>query len=124
MESPNFLKQKYNLLKKREISDFAESVYQTTKKITKGRISTYAEIAKQIGDEKSYRAVGNALNKNPFAPIVPCHRVVTSNGSLGGFAFGRQKKIALLKKEGIIVLNDRVLDFQDKLFVFTKHKDN
>lgn len=105
--------------KEREISEFTDLVYQATKKIATGKVSTYARIATQIGREKSYRAVGNALNRNPYAPTVPCHRVVTSTGHLGGYAFGREQKIALLKKEGIKVLNDKIVDFQDKLFEFT-----
>ncbi|MBI4335571.1 MAG: MGMT family protein, partial [Candidatus Omnitrophica bacterium] len=56
---------------------------------------------KRIGRPKAYRAVGNALNKNPFAPIVPCHRVVKSDGSLGGFAKGKRQKLRLLKREGL-----------------------
>ncbi|HWA64450.1 MAG TPA: MGMT family protein, partial [Candidatus Paceibacterota bacterium] len=60
------------------------------------------QVAAAIGRPRAARAVGNALNKNPFAPEVPCHRVIRSDGSTGGFAFGRKKKIQLLKKEGAI----------------------
>lgn len=102
----------------KEISDFENLVYRATKKIPKGRVSTYGSIALFIGREKSYRAVGNALNKNPFAPQVPCHRVVGSNGSLGGFAFGVNKKKDLLEKEGVKIYGDKVVDFKEKLFKF------
>jgi len=62
------------------------------------------------------RAVGNALNQNPFAPKVPCHRVVKSDGSLGGFATGAAKKKALLSKEGIRLEGDKLKDFEKVLF--------
>jgi len=98
------------------ISSFQKLVYEATKKIPRGRVSTYFQIAKYIGNEKACRAVGNALNKNPFAPKVPCHRVVSSSGSLSGYAFGKEKKITLLKKEGVMVINNKVEDFKNKLF--------
>ena len=62
-------------------------------------MSTYSEIAKNIGNPKSARAVGQALAKNPFAPEVPCHKVIRKNGKLGGYSKGIAKKIKLLKKE-------------------------
>lgn len=104
--------------KRKEITEFQNLVYNATKKIPRGMISTYAKIAKYIGRERAFRAVGNALNKNPFAPLVPCHRVVASNGTLGGFAFGTDNKIALLKKEGITVRDGKISDFKDKVFEF------
>lgn len=62
---------------------------------------TYTAVAIAAGRPKASRAVGNILNKNPFAPKVPCHRVIRSDGSIGGFAHGAEKKKALLKAEGI-----------------------
>lgn len=102
---------------------FAKKVYKICKKIPLGYISTYKEIAKQIGKPKAYRAVGTALSINPYAPIVPCHRVVKSDGSLGGF-FGSvgkkllKKKQKLLEKEGIKFTNEKIKDFEKKLFKF------
>lgn len=69
--------------------------------IPEGEVRTYQEIARMVGSPRAARAVGNACNQNPFAPDVPCHRVVASNGKLGGYALGLNKKIALLKKEGV-----------------------
>jgi methylated-DNA-[protein]-cysteine S-methyltransferase len=86
---------------------FAERVYKATKEIPKGKVSTYKDIANAL-NSKAYRAVGNALNKNPYAPKVPCHRVVASDGALGGFATGIKKKIELLKKEGVIISNKKI----------------
>ena len=84
---------------------FENAVYAACRKIPRGRLSTYAEIARVIKHPKSARAVGNALNKNPYAPQVPCHRVVRSDGSVGGFATGEKKKTAILQKEKIVIHN-------------------
>jgi len=93
---------------------FAERVYSVCKKIPKGKVSTYGTIAKRL--KSSPRAVGQALKHNPYAPIVPCHRVVSANGSIGGF-MGKvkgkaiQKKIRLLRKEGIKVKENKIENF-------------
>jgi methylated-DNA-[protein]-cysteine S-methyltransferase len=85
------------------ITPFQKLVYDFVRTIPKGKTLTYKQVAIGIGKPKAYRAVGNALNKNPFAPEVPCHRVVKSDGSLGGFASGPSKKISLLKSEGVVL---------------------
>ncbi|MCD4666225.1 MGMT family protein [archaeon] len=87
--------------------NFNEKVYKICKKIPKGKISTYGEIARKL-NSKAYRAVGNALNKNPYAPQVPCHRVIGSNGHLTGFASGLKNKAKMLRKEGIEIKNNKV----------------
>lgn len=97
------------------ITLFQRLVYGATRKIPKGKVATYGLIARFIGAPKAARAVGNALNHNPFAPEVPCHRVVNSDGSIGGFALGPEKKTALLKTEGIQVKKGRLVDFSKKL---------
>lgn len=86
---------------------FNEKVWALTARIPAGQVRTYADIARDLGT-KGYRAVGNALNRNPYAPAVPCHRVVGSNGSLTGFAGGVDKKRELLKGEGIKFRGERV----------------
>lgn len=83
------------------ITLFQKKVYDFVRKIPKGRTMTYKQVAVGIGRPKAYRAVGNALNKNPFAPEVPCHRVIKSDGSIGGFASGSRKKLKLLSNEGV-----------------------
>jgi methylated-DNA-[protein]-cysteine S-methyltransferase len=93
---------------------FSDKVYLLTKKVPKGKVTTYKIIAEKLGT-KAYRAVGSALNKNPYAPVVPCHRVINSNGDIGGFAKGRKEKIRLLKKEGIEVKNGKI----EKRFIFS-----
>lgn len=86
---------------------FSEKCYSILRKVPRGKVTTYSAIAHSLGT-KAYRAVGNAMNKNPYAPRVPCHRVISSDGTLGGFATGVAKKIKMLKAEGIIILNGKV----------------
>ena len=86
---------------------FKDQVYEITKKIPIGYVSTYAEVARMLKNPNAYRAVGNTLNKNPHKDV-PCHRVIASNGHLGGFARGLEKKIKLLNKEGVEVIDNKV----------------
>jgi len=81
---------------------FKEKVLKVVSKIPQGKTMSYAEVARAAGSPKAYRAVGNIMHNNPDPARVPCHRVVKSDGSAGGFASGTKKKIALLKKEGVI----------------------
>jgi methylated-DNA-[protein]-cysteine S-methyltransferase len=94
---------------------FQEKVWELMKRIPRGKVTTYSIIAKKL-NTKAYRAVGNACHNNPYAPMVPCHRVVNSNGKVGGFASGGKNKIKLLKKEGIKIKGDKVLDFEKVLY--------
>lgn len=96
---------------------FNERCYALLTKVPKGKVTTYKEIAKAL-HSKAYRAVGNAMNKNPFAPKVPCHRVVNSNGFVGGYAYGTKKKIQMLENEGIKIGNGKVYEFDKFLFKF------
>ena len=80
---------------------FREEVYKIVKKIPRGRTMTYAQVARAIGKPKAYRAVANALNKN-YDDRIPCHRVIRSDGTLGGYNRGVAKKGELLYKEGAI----------------------
>ena len=85
---------------RRVLTIFERKVYAAVRRIPKGQTRTYAWVARQIGKPRAARAVGNALNRNPYAPRVPCHRVVRSDGSLGGYAKGPVRKRTLLRKEG------------------------
>ena len=73
------------------------------RKIPRGSVKTYAQVAKAIGKPLAVRAVANAIGKNPYAPKIPCHRVIRSDGSLGGYSGkgGVKTKRFLLQKEGI-----------------------
>ncbi len=84
---------------------FQVKVWKYLKTIKKGQIKTYLEVAKAINKPKAVRAVANAIGKNPDAPKIPCHRVIRSDGSLGGYSGsgGIKTKKKLLKSEGIFV---------------------
>jgi len=81
---------------------FQIKVWKYLMKIPKGKVKTYKQVAIGINRPKSARAVANACSKNPYAPTVPCHRVIKSDGSIGGFSGpgGKIYKEKLLKKEG------------------------
>ncbi|MDC3127655.1 methylated-DNA--[protein]-cysteine S-methyltransferase [Candidatus Pelagibacter bacterium] len=84
---------------------FQLKIWDFLKKIPKGTVKTYSEVAEAIGKPLAVRAVANAIGKNPYPIQIPCHRVIRSDGSLGGYSGtgGVKKKKNLLKKEGIIV---------------------
>ena len=84
---------------------FQKKVWNYLKTIRKGSVKTYKQVAIAINSPKSARAVANAVGKNPFAPKIPCHRVIRSDGSLGGYSGkgGVKTKKLLLKREGVIV---------------------
>ena len=83
------------------MTGFHKKVYDAVKKVPKGKVLTYKEVAQLVGSPGAYRAVGNALNKNPFKSV-PCHRVIRSDGKIGGYARGTAEKVKILKKEGAI----------------------
>ena len=84
---------------------FQKKVWNYLKTIRKGTVKSYKQVAIAINSPKSARAVANAVGKNPFAPKIPCHRVIRSDGSLGGYSGkgGVKTKKLMLKREGIIV---------------------
>ncbi|MEK6943689.1 MAG: MGMT family protein [Nanoarchaeota archaeon] len=100
---------------------FNEKVYSLLRKVPKGKVTTYKVLAESLGT-KAYRAVGQAMRCNPYAPKVPCHRVVASDGKIGGFMGSQdtkgkeiKKKISMLKKEGIKIKNNKIIDFEKRL---------
>ena len=95
---------------------FQKKVWQKCKKIPSGKITTYRLLAKAVNESKAGRAVGQALNKNPYAPKVPCHRVVKSDGTIGGFAAGKKKKRRILRKEGIVIKGNKITAFKKYLY--------
>ncbi len=84
----------------RRLTRFQQQVYHAICAIPKGQTRSYQWVARRIGRPRAARAVGTALHRNPFAPKVPCHRVVRADGSLGGYARGLRTKRTLLRREG------------------------
>lgn len=93
----------YSLLNFAKLSEFSVRVLQQTGKIPRGDVATYSGLAQKIGSPQAARAVGTALANNPFPLIIPCHRVIRADGSLGGFGGGIKMKQELLAKEGVVV---------------------
>ena len=91
------------------MTSFQSQCYEALKKIPAGNVISYGGLAEIIGRRNAHRAVGSAMNKNPFAPTVPCHRV-------GGFADDISVKIKRLQKEGVRVSNNKIVNFQSVLF--------
>lgn len=87
-------------------SDFACRVWHELCNVPYGEVRTYGEIAKQIGKQKAYRAVGMANNKNPILILIPCHRIIGARGNLVGYAHGLEMKAKLLELEGIKITKD------------------
>ena len=88
--------------------EFQSRVLEFTSKIPKGKVTTYRELARAIGRPKAWRAVANALATNPHPIRIPCHRVVRSDGDIGGYELGTKKKIELLRSEGVEVKDNKV----------------
>lgn len=102
-------------------TEFANKVYQQLKKVPKGRVTTYKILANSVGT-KAYQAIGTAMKNNPYAPQVPCHRVVASDGTIGGFKGKKTgktitEKIKLLESEGITIAKQKIIDFEKILYI-------
>jgi methylated-DNA-[protein]-cysteine S-methyltransferase len=102
------------------MTQFTNQIYSLLRQVPQGRVTTYKALAEAVGT-KAYRAVGVAMRNNPYAPQVPCHRVVASDGSLGGFSGQRlgpaiQTKKRLLIKEGVKINGNRIQDFERVFF--------
>ncbi len=93
----------FNLRLKLNTTPFKTKIYKELQKIPYGTTICYEELAKRVDNPKAARAVGNANGKNPIAIIIPCHRVISKSGKIGGYSSGIDKKIKLLKLEGIYI---------------------
>jgi len=96
-----------------------QDVWEKLKEIPKGKVTTYKLLANAIGS-RAVRAVASAVGKNPYAPNVPCHRVILSSGKIGNYTHpqGVKRKIELLKNEGIKIKNGKIVDFEEILYKF------
>jgi len=96
---------------------FNQKCYELLSKIPSGKVVTYKQLANKL-NTKAYRAVGNAMAKNPNPIIVPCHRVIKSNGSVGDYILGVKRKINLLKNEGLTIKDSQVANFEKFIYLF------
>ena len=95
-----------------------EKIYRKLIQVPSGYVTTYGELAKAINLKNGQRVIGQIMKKNPFPVIVPCHRVVKSDGTIGGYAYGTEIKKNMLTKEGLKINSNKILDFKDNLFRF------
>ena len=86
--------------------------------VPSGYVTTYGELAKEINLKNGQRAIGQIMKKNPFPVIIPCHRVVKSDGTIGGYAYGSERKKHMLTGEGLKINNNKISDFKKNLFHF------
>ena len=93
-------------------------VYKKLKQVPSGKITTYGELARAIGLENGQRIIGKIMKVNPLPVIIPCHRVVKSNGDIGGYAFGVDIKKNMLTKEGICIKKNKIENFENLFFKF------
>jgi methylated-DNA-[protein]-cysteine S-methyltransferase len=99
-----------DLLALETCSDFQQGVLMAESRVPRGRVTTYGRLAAHLGTPRAARAVGNALARNPFPIVIPCHRAIRSDGALGGYRGGLAMKRTLLEAEGIAVgVDGRVL---------------
>lgn len=95
-----------------------KKIYKKLLEVPKGKITTYGELAKAVGLKNGQRAVGKIMNKNPYPVIIPCHRVIKSDGKIGGYAYGEEIKSNMLTKEGIKIQNGKILDLENTIYRF------
>jgi len=95
-----------------------EKIYQKLLQVPYGYVTTYGELAKSINLKNGQRVIGQIMKKNPFPIIIPCHRVVKSDGTIGGYAYGTKRKKHMLSKEGLKINDNKILDFEKNLFRF------
>lgn len=99
-------------------NDFNEKCYSLLKLIPEGKVTTYKELARALGTT-AWRAVGTALSKNSNLIVIPCHRVVRSDGTVGQYALGVNKKVELLTQEGLKIQKGKVQNFDNHIFKYT-----
>ena len=93
-------------------------VYRQLLRVPEGKVTTYGDLAKAVGLKNGQRAIGTIMRKNPFPVIVPCHRVVKSDGKIGGYVYGERVKSHMLLKEGIKIKNGKIIVFAEEKFCF------
>lgn len=89
-----------------------DKVYKKLLEVPSGMVTTYGELAKSVGLKNGQRIIGRIMNKNPYPVIVPCHRVIKSDGKIGGYAWGEKIKINMLSKEGVKIKNGKIIDLE------------
>ena len=95
-----------------------EKVYKKLLEVPEGKITTYGDLAKAAGIKNGQRVIGRIMHNNPYPGIVPCHRVVKSNGTIGGYAYGEKIKKNMLTREGVKISKDKILEMEKIIHKF------
>ncbi len=100
------------------LNELSKRVYKKLLQVPKGQVTTYGELAKAVGLKNGQRAIGRIMNANPYPSIVPCHRVIKSDGTIGGYAYGNDVKANMLKMEGVKIKNGKIIGFPNTIHRF------
>ncbi len=100
------------------MNDLDRRVYKKLLEVPKGKVTTYGELARAVGLKNGQRLIGQIMNRNPFPVIIPCHRVVKSDGAVGGYFYGDKVKTKMLSNEGVAIRNGKVKDWEKSVFRF------
>ena len=100
------------------MNSLEQKVYGKLLSVPKGKVTTYGDLARAVGLNNGQRAIGKIMNKNPFPVIIPCHRVVKSDGKVGGYYFGNEVKSKMLSDEGVAIKNGKIQNWNDTVFRF------
>ncbi|MBI4894584.1 MAG: MGMT family protein [Candidatus Aenigmarchaeota archaeon] len=100
------------------MKNLSSRVYRSLMRVPRGKVTTYKALAESVGMKNGQRAIGRIMNRNPDPIKVPCHRVVRSDRSVGGYAYGTEKKIKLLSREGVSIKNGKIENWNKIIFRF------
>ncbi|MEM2160721.1 MAG: MGMT family protein [Candidatus Nitrosotenuis sp.] len=95
-----------------------QAVYKKLLQVPKGKVTTYGELARAVGLQNGQRVIGQIMNRNPFPVVIPCHRVVKSDGKIGGYFYGEKVKTKMLSDEGIKIADGKIKDWEKTVFRF------
>lgn len=95
-----------------------KKVYKKLLEVPEGMVTTYSDLARAVGLKNGQRLIGKIMSKNPYPVIVPCHRVIKSDGSVGGYAYGNDVKMKMLTNEGLEISNGKIRDFKNRIYRF------
>lgn len=95
-----------------------EKVYKKLLEVPTGKVTTYGELARAVGLRNGQRIIGRIMKTNPYPVIIPCHRVINSDGKIGGYAWGQEVKANMLSKEGVKIKNGKILKLEERIYRF------
>ena len=95
-----------------------KKIYIKLLQVPEGMVTSYLELANAVGLKNGQRVIGKIMNQNQYPVIIPCHRVVKSDGNVGGYAYGENVKTNMLSKEGLEIKDGKIVDIKSKMYKF------